>query len=412
MSWVDLARRGAGRDEMAGVFPWFREMDACAHDPVYHAEGSPWEHTARVAEALEADPLFSAMTPDRQEVLRVAAWAHDIGKPGTTVIEEEDGRIRVRQPGHAALGARMIWQHLIDAGERARFARDVHALVAWHMRPSHMVDEGPERTLNRAIRFSVEAGQGGWSELLALCEADQNGRVSLSGGDKLVPIRLLRISLEELCDAHRTDLFSGPWPFETVGSRLRFLRGDVTASPWFTPPGPTGSRVTILSGLPGSGKDRWLLENRPDLPVVSLDRIRAEQGIGPTENQGRVLQAGFEAARGHLRSGRDFAWNATCLTRLTRQKIVGLSRDYDAHIEIVSLDVPARVALERNRGRGDAALPDRIISELALKREPPMAEEAHGIMSVDACGRLSFHHPSCVTERAPTRPEGTSPTPF
>ena len=193
---------------------------------------------------------------------------------------------------------------------------------------------------------------------------------------------------------------------------MRFLRADVTASPWFTPPEPIGSRITILSGLPGSGKDRWLRENRPDLPVVSLDRIRAEMGIGPTENQGKVLQAGFEAARVNLRAGRDFAWNATCLTRLTRQKIVGLSRDYDAHIEIVSLDIPVRVALERNRGRKDAALPDRIISDLALKREPLMAEEAHVIMSVDACGKISLRHPTGATERAPPRPEGSALTPF
>jgi hypothetical protein len=77
MGWIDMARRGAGRTEMAGVFPWFQAMDACAHDPVHHAEGSPWEHTARVVEALEADPTFRAMRPERQEVLRVAAWSHD-----------------------------------------------------------------------------------------------------------------------------------------------------------------------------------------------------------------------------------------------------------------------------------------------------------------------------------------------
>lgn len=385
MSWIDLARRGADRREMAQVFPWFQEMDGCPHDPVHHAEGSPWEHTARVVEALEADPAFCAMPPERQEVLRVAAWAHDIGKPATTVIEEEDGRVRVRQPGHAALGARMIWQHLIDAGESVRFARDVHALVAWHMRPSHMVDEGPERTLNRAIRFSVEAGEGGWPELLTLCEADQNGRVSLSGADKLLPIRLLRIALEEMGETHQADLLAGPWPFEGAASRLRFLRGDVTASPWFSPPDPTGSRVTIMSGLPGSGKDSWLRGNLPDLPVVSLDRIRERLGIGPTDNQGQVLQAGFEAARVHLREGQDFAWNATCLTRRTREKIVGLARDYDAEVTIVSLDLPVQTALSRNGGRPDP-VPEQAIRRLSAKREPVGPDECHKLVCVDRLG--------------------------
>jgi predicted kinase len=60
-----------------------------------------------------------------------------------------------------------------------------------------------------------------------------------------------------------------------------------------------------LSGLPGAGKDSWLRANRPDLPVVSLDRIRESFGVAPTDNQGQLLQAGFEAARVHLREGRD-----------------------------------------------------------------------------------------------------------
>jgi predicted kinase len=385
MNWIDLARQGADRTEMARVFPWFQEMDACPHDPVYHAEGSPWEHTARVVEALEADPAFRALRPERQEVLRVAAWAHDIGKPATTVIEEEEDRVRVRQPGHAALGARMIWQHLIDAGEPVRFARDVHALVAWHMRPSHMVDEGPERTLSRAIRFSVEAGEGGWSELLSLCEADQMGRTSLSGGDKLLSLRLLRIALDELCETHQTDLLTGPWPFGSAASRLRFLRGGLSASPWFTPPEPTGSRVTIMSGLPGAGKDSWLKANRPDLPVVSLDRIRDQLGVEPKDNQGAVLQAGLEAARVHLRAGRDFVWNATCLTRRTREKIVSLARDYDAEVTIISLDVPLSTALLRNAGRSDP-VPDLVIRRLSGKREPAGEDESHKLISIDEAG--------------------------
>lgn len=388
MSWIDLARNGAGRDEIGPLFPWFEEMDACAHDPVHHAEGSPWEHTARVVEALEANPAFQEMDEDRKGVLRVAAWAHDVGKPATTVIEEEAGRVRVRQPGHAALGARMIWQHLIDAGEPVRFARDVHALVAWHMRPSHLVDQGPERTFNRAVRYSVEAGDGTWSELLTLCEADQDGRVSLSDTDKKLPLQLLRVALEETCEAHQTDLLSGPWPFESAAARLRFMRGDLRASAWFTPPEPTGSRVLIMSGLPGSGKDTWLTGHRPDLPVVSLDRIREQEGVAPTDNQGAVLQAGFEEARSHLREKRDFCWNATCLSRLTRRKIIGICRDYDAQVTVLSHDLPLDVVRGRNLGREDP-VPDRVLTRLSGLREPAGPDEAHEVLSLDAWGRVS-----------------------
>ena len=134
--WVTRAMEGVGADEMRKIFPWAADMDECEHDPVYHAEGSPWVHTCMVVEALEKNEDMAMLSPERQAVTRLAAWAHDIGKPATTVFEkcEKEGRTRIRQPGHAPLGAKMIWQSLIDQGASPALARDVHALVFWHRR--------------------------------------------------------------------------------------------------------------------------------------------------------------------------------------------------------------------------------------------------------------------------------------
>jgi hypothetical protein len=44
-------------------------------------------------------------------------------------------------------------------------------------------------------------------------------------------------------------------------------------------------RVTVLSGPPGSGKDTWLSRNRSDLPVISLDDIRGDLDVEPTDTQ-------------------------------------------------------------------------------------------------------------------------------
>jgi hypothetical protein len=35
-------------------------------------------------------------------------------------------------------------------------------------------------------------------------------------------------------------------------------------------------RVTVISGLPGAGKDTWISGHMPDVPVVSLDALRPE----------------------------------------------------------------------------------------------------------------------------------------
>lgn len=93
-------------------------------------------------------------------------------------------------------------------------------------------------------------------------------------------------------------------------------------------------KVTVMSGLPGSGKDIWIEKNRPDLPVVSLDTILEETGASSTGNQGRIIQAAQEREREHLRAGQDFVWNTTNITRQLRAKVLGLLRDYNAHIEI------------------------------------------------------------------------------
>jgi hypothetical protein len=54
-------------------------------------------------------------------------------------------------------------------------------------------------------------------------------------------------------------------------------------------------------------------------------------------------------------------------------------------VAIVSLDVPLRVARERNLERPDP-VPDQVLIRLSEKREPPLPDEAHQVTSVDASG--------------------------
>lgn len=385
-AWIATAMRGGTAREMAPLFPWMQEMDDCDHDPVHHAEGSPWVHTCMVAAALENRPEFQDISADRQEVVRLAAWLHDVGKPATTIYEPcaETGRMRVRQPGHAPLGAKIAWQGLIDAGCDPLLARQVHALVFWHMRPSHMADFDPDKLLDRIVRFDAESAGGSWRELMALTRSDQDGRIALDGRDKHITLDALEIGLEDASRHLGVDIMEGGLPFLSAASRLRVLRSGAKDI-FFAPQEPKGSCVTLMSGLPGSGKDSWLLLNKPGLPVVSMDDIRDRLKITASDNQGPVLQAAIEEARTYLRAGTDFAWNATCLSRITREKVTRLALDYDARIKAVSIDIPFDSVLQRNRGRTNP-VPDAVLRKMAMKREPVMADEAHEIVSIDASG--------------------------
>jgi predicted kinase len=135
------------------------------------------------------------------------------------------------------------------------------------------------------------------------------------------------------------------------------------------------------SGLPGSGKDTWLSQQRPGLPVVSLDDLRAELAVDVTGNQGEVVQAARESCRGHLRAGRDFAFNGTNTVRQTRKRWVDLFADYGARVEVVYLEPPLPVIFQQNERR-DKPVPKQVIRHLVEKLEPPTWAEAHSVSLV------------------------------
>jgi predicted kinase len=381
--WISRILEGrADPEALAREFPWAADMAACPQDALYHAEGDVWTHTKMVAAGLEASRGLEDLPAPRRDALRLAAWLHDVAKPQVTEISwcPIEGRERIRQPRHAPLGAQVSWGALIDAGVDARLSRDVHALVFWHQRPGHMLDSDQKNPLKRFVRFSAETCETTWSDLLRLCRADQGGRISPNVADGLLTLDLVAEMIREEGVNPGVDLLESPWPFPSAEARLAYLRSGPQGSPWHAPQPASGSRMVLLSGLPGSGKDTLARDRFGDLPVVSLDAIREEMGVGPLDDQGRVRQAGIEAARVHLRRGEDFVWNATCLSRAVRQKICGLALDYDARIEAVSIDVPLGTALARNAGR-ETPVPAPAILRLAAKREPIGADEVHVLWS-------------------------------
>lgn len=137
-------------------------------------------------------------------------------------------------------------------------------------------------------------------------------------------------------------------------------------------------KVTVLRGLPGTGKDSFIGHNYPDLPVVSMDDIRNELDIKPTENQGMVVQAAIEQAKVFLRSHQPFVWNATNLTRMARARILGLCEEYKASARIIFIETPWKENLRRNAAR-EAIVPQAVIDRKLDKLEMPYPQEAEHI---------------------------------
>ncbi len=136
--------------------------------------------------------------------------------------------------------------------------------------------------------------------------------------------------------------------------------------------------LVLLSGLPGAGKDTWLREHLPGLPVVSLDDVREELDVAPAEEQGSVIQHARELAREHLRAGRSFVWNATNVSRALRAQTIALAAGYGARVRIVSIEASEGTLLARNRAR-ERRVPERVIERLVARWEIPDRTEAHRV---------------------------------
>lgn len=352
-------------------FAWLRGMAGCPQDPAFHAEGDVLIHVGMVAEALVALPAWQALAAEERSILFAAALLHDVAKPRCTATEP-DGRISAR--GHARIGARMarqiLWQD--DPAFRASpvpFAcrEAVAGLVRLHGLPVYLTDDAePDRAVIRASQ-RVRCDR-----LALLAEADVRGRRCPDPDDLLARIDLFRDYAAEW------GCLEDPYPFASDHSRFLYFR-KAGADPAYAAYDDTRCRATLLSGMPGAGKDHHLRHTLPGLPVISLDALRESLRVDPGEAQGVVIDAAREQAREHLRSGRDFAWNATNLTRQMRARLIDLFADYGARIRIVYLEAPWAEMYRRNADR-PRPVPDAVIRRMAASLEVPDRTEAHEVL--------------------------------
>jgi predicted kinase len=293
---------------------------------------------------------------------------HDVAKPLTTEVDPATGR--VRSPKHAVKGEVIARAVLRELGCDLTTREEIARLVRYHGKPVFL----QERTsaTHEVVRHSWLVN----NRLLYLFAlADNRGRDTDSMGRPEEDLHLWKLVAE---DSH---CFGQPYPFATDHARFVFFRQS-DPNLHYVPYEDFSCTVTIMAGVPGSGKDTWLGRNRPKLPVISLDDLRDEMEVEPTENQGRVAQEAQERCRELLRSKTSFAFNATNTMRQTRGRWLDLFSDYHARIEIVYVEPPLETILRQNKSRS-RTVPEPVIRRLAEKCEPPTWLEAHQVIFVE-----------------------------
>ena len=348
--------------------PWLQDMRGCPQNPDRHAEGDVWAHVHLVAEAMAALPAWRELPEGDRRILFAAALLHDVAKPACTRTEH-DGRISSR--GHSWRGAvharRILWRFGMPFEDREK----VCAIVRHHLVPFFLADS------ERPRRLAIEVSQTVRCDLLAImAEADIRGRICPDPQRLLDQVALFKEHAAE------TECLTAPFRFASDHARFLFFRNpdrqpDAPAHEEFR------ARVVLLSGLPAAGKDYWLEKHLPGWPVVSLDEIRQELGVPPSDPQGEVIHRARELAREHLRQRRDFVWNATNLSRSVRADCLRLFHGYDAHIRLVYVETDPDRLFAQNRQRR-RKVPEKVIERLLDRWEVPDRTEGHQVEYVVA----------------------------
>lgn len=350
------------------LVPALLALEATPQDPRHHAEGNVGLHTRMVISALLADPAWQAADRERQEVMFLAALLHDLAKPDTTVIDSLTGAIG--QPGHSKRGAVdariMLWR----AGAPFATREAVCRIIQVHQQPFFTFNsrrgETPEFIVRRlSWELRVE-------NLATVARADMVGRICADQASHLADIDLFGELAREL------DCWDKPWAAADSHTRLMYARG-MAIDPSYPLHQEPGSHVTLMCGMPASGKDTWVRKNAGDLPVVSFDDAKAELGLKHGQNDGQAAHFAVDKAKGLLRARRPFVWNATFLSADMRTKSLDLLYAYGARVKIVYLEAAREVVLDRNQRR-DTSLSNKELERMLHRWEIPLPWEAQEVV--------------------------------
>jgi predicted kinase len=350
--------------DWATILDRFPALQTLAYDrskSSQHRAEDVWIQTQSMCESLVSLPDWKSLPETDRSILFTAALFHDLAKPLTPQVAE-DGRIIAKV--QANLGARMVRRILQDLHTPFTIRESIVALVRYGGLPLWFWDR------SQPLRSMIEASQLVRCDWLALMsEADVRGGIDRDRAKLLASIDLFR----EFAKEHHC--FDRAYQFASDYSRFIYFQKE-DADPTYEAYDDTQFEVILMCGLPGTGKDYWIQHNYPYLPMVSLDRLRQSMGILPTDEQGKIIQAGKELAKGYLQSELPFVWNATNIARSTRAGLIRLFAGYHARVRIVYLELPIEQVLKQNRQR-NRQVPTTVIHRFRDRLEVPNITEAH-----------------------------------
>ncbi|MDR1037017.1 MAG: HD domain-containing protein [Deltaproteobacteria bacterium] len=169
-SWPHLGLRFLEESGLIARFPELDVLRGLQQYHTFHPEGSVWNHTVLVVQAMSRLPL--PPSSDRAALV-MTALLHDVGKAqAARAAQAAPSSGMILYPDHAALGAPVARAFMRRVEAPDRTARAVSKLTARHMDSAfRTLTPGRLRWIAREL-----APEADLRDFWAICAADWNGR--------------------------------------------------------------------------------------------------------------------------------------------------------------------------------------------------------------------------------------------
>lgn len=356
--------------EMEILKPFVNDLINTEQDAKWHGEGNVYNHTKLVCEQLIKLPEYQTKDSISQLVLFLSALFHDVGKIVSTKKEDEE----ITVVNHGRKGSNIIrkylWQEYELSGniEYQEIREAICLLIKYHMVPLYIASEN---NIRRTIKLSTNNELTKYFNLEMLyivSKADTLGRICSDTDEQLLNLEVFKQM------AISKNAYFNNYQFQNNYTKYHYCNGTnvyeedaLYDSSW--------GEIIVMCGLPGTGKDTYINNYFQNKNIISLDEIRKEYHIKPTDDQNEVISVANHRMKNFLRTKQEFIWNATNITTLTRQKIISICHNYNAKVKIIFLETNWKENIKRNQNR-QKEVNENIIEKLLSKLDMPENYEA------------------------------------
>lgn len=349
--------------EYIDSIPEFAKLKECQQNPVWHGEGTAYEHTRRCIEALENIVGYGTSYEPQNRVLKIAVLFHDIGKGVTTTFTKGNWHSYGHEIEGEKITRRILWNEYMDDRER------VCKLVRWHMDALNIFNS--KNLFNSFYRLATHVDKISDLYKVKLCD--------ILGSDmQNQEIKNLNIKQVEyfsqlgmlLCDSVKTFPIMDAMYFNG-----KHCLADKKGIP----------TVVMMIGLPGSGKNTYIDEKyakdgvKPWV-ILSRDDIRYELGfcgkdekvVLSSEKEGIVSEVFNERLVNAVKEKKNVVINNINLKRKYRDGYKELLKTYNVWYEYVYAEAPT---LEDNIERRKGQISAQIFEQMIDKFDFPSVEE-------------------------------------